>query len=156
MTPAITETCIQAGQSTTLIPVLSLIVAALAVVVGPAVSWKATKRQLVAALQKVWIEEFREEVARLLSIQLSFNALGQDFTNAGPDHEKIKEHEKIKADLNDKMSLSYYKICLLAGEKGVEHDPFLKLILDFMNKKKESKEIVEATSKILKQERCRI
>jgi len=70
-----------------LIPVLSLLVAALAVFVGPLVSWAVARRQLqisqriasrqlVGPMRQAWIHELRRALAELLSSALHYFVAG--------------------------------------------------------------------------------
>lgn len=70
-----------------LIPVLSLLVAALAVFVGPLVSWAMTRRQLEASqriasrqlvgpMRQAWINDLRAKLAELLSSALHYFVAG--------------------------------------------------------------------------------
>jgi uncharacterized ferritin-like protein (DUF455 family) len=133
----------------TAITILSLMVTALAVFV----TWRVAKRQRAATMRQAWMKEFREEVAKLLSTQLGFNALGAKYTNYPTTDPDL---ERIKSDLNDRMSLSYYKIRLLIGENAQEYKPFVAAFYDFMKAPKQDKDIVDAAIKILRDERGRI
>jgi hypothetical protein len=83
------------------IPILSLIVAALAVFFGPLISWRITKRQIessteiarlqiessaavankqiIAPMRQAWINHLRESVAELTSATLHYFNAGHDF-----------------------------------------------------------------------------
>lgn len=129
------------------IPILSLIVAAVAVVVGPSVTLYVTKRQLAAYTRQGWLKEFREETAKLLQTQLSFKALSSTFTTG--DVEK----EKLKTDLNDSLGLSYYKLSLLILETGRNQDGFVEAVRDFMKGNRQDADILDAASRIIRNER---
>lgn len=69
------------------IPILSLVVAALAVFVGPIISWKVTKRQItsslavankqiVAPMRQVWISNLRDILAELTSSAFHYYLAG--------------------------------------------------------------------------------
>src|SRR5688572_28614420 len=71
------------------IPVLSLVVAALAVVVGPLISWFIAKRQLasspevankqiVAPMRQAWINNLRDLLAELISSALHYYVAGSE------------------------------------------------------------------------------
>jgi hypothetical protein len=55
-----------------MIPVLSLLVAALAVFFGPLVTWTVARKQITVATREAWMREFREQVAALLTSTASF------------------------------------------------------------------------------------
>lgn len=90
------------------IPILSLVVAALAVFVGPVISWYAAKRQLtsslavankqiVAPMRQAWINNLRDVLSELLSSALHYYVSGyEDRTDA--------EYQRIEL-LNYKMKL---------------------------------------------------
>jgi hypothetical protein len=83
------------------IPILSLIIAALAVFFGPLISWRITKRQIessvelatlqiessaevankqiIAPMRQAWINHLRELVAELTSATLHYFKAGHDF-----------------------------------------------------------------------------
>jgi hypothetical protein len=54
-----------------MISVLSLVVAILAVFVGPSVAWAVARRQLAVTARESWMREFREQVAVLLASEIS-------------------------------------------------------------------------------------
>lgn len=61
------------------ISVLSLLVAALAVFIGPIVSWKIAKRQIAASfapMKQAWINNLRDLLAQLTSDALHYYASG--------------------------------------------------------------------------------
>ena len=71
------------------LPTLSLIVAALAVVVGPTVSWaiakrqvraslEASSRQITAPMRQAWINKLRELLAELTSSALHYYVAGYE------------------------------------------------------------------------------
>lgn len=71
------------------IPILSLIVAALAVFVGPLISWIVTKhqvnsslevanKQIIAPMRQVWINNLRDLLAELTSSALHYHGAGFD------------------------------------------------------------------------------
>jgi hypothetical protein len=72
------------------IPVLSLIVAALAVIFGPLISWRIAKRQIEASaevankqitapMRQKWINDLRDLVAELTSSTFHYFKAGHDF-----------------------------------------------------------------------------
>jgi hypothetical protein len=132
------------------IPVLSLVVAVVAVVavfVGQIVTWRVMKRQLTATTRQTWMNGFREEVAKILSLQLALKVLSKTFTTGNA------EQEKMKSDINDQMSLCYYKLQLLTGEGGQDRHLFCQLVNDFLKGSKQEDEIINEAIKILNGER---
>lgn len=72
------------------IPVLSLLIAALAVFVGPVISWKIAKsqirssvevanKQIIGPMRQAWINSLRDLVAELTSNALHYFRAGHDF-----------------------------------------------------------------------------
>ena len=81
------------------VTILSLIVAALAVVVGPMVSWKIAKRQIrssleasnkqiIAPMRQAWIDKLRELLAEFMSSTLHYWV-------AGFEDRKDKEYQRV-------------------------------------------------------------
>ena len=100
---------------------LSLIVAALAVVAAPLVSWITTKlqintslvlahdqtrtsletanKQIIAPMRQAWINKLRDLVAELISLSQRYYAVDDSFTNEGYQRLVLLE-AKIKLMLN--------------------------------------------------------
>jgi hypothetical protein len=67
----------------TLIPVLSLFVALLAVFVGPLVTWRTTRLKLEADRRSAWANEVRQKLAEFLGKTLHYYTAGfEDRTDA--------------------------------------------------------------------------
>jgi len=93
------------------IPILSLVVAALAVFVGPIISWRVAKRQLTATLasankqiiapmRQAWINRLRELLSEIASSALHYNVAGfEDRTDEEYHHLTLLEF-KIRLMLN--------------------------------------------------------
>ena len=58
------------------IPILSLVIAALAVIVAPLVSLRVTKWQILAPMRQAWINALRQNVTRLLGSASYLHASG--------------------------------------------------------------------------------
>jgi hypothetical protein len=98
----------------TTISILSLVIAALAVVIGPTVTWRVATRERAATLRQAWMRDFREEIAKLLSLQLSLTSFTQTYTN----YPKFDlEQERIKGDLNNRMKPILLHYTLVDGRK---------------------------------------
>lgn len=91
-----------------LIPILSLVVAILAVFVGPIISWKITKRQIAASLKtankqivapmrQAWINSLRDLIAEISSSALHYY-------KAGYEDRKDEEYKRL-TELEGKISL---------------------------------------------------
>jgi hypothetical protein len=95
----------------TAIPILSLVVAALAVFVGPIISWRVAKRQITATLatfnkqiiapmRQTWINNLRDLLSELTSRALHYNVAGfEERTDEEYQHLTLLEH-KITLMLN--------------------------------------------------------
>ena len=121
-----------------LVPVLSLVVAILAVFVGPMISWAIARRQLEASqriasqqligpMRQAWINELRKAVAELLSSGLHYFVAGfEDRTDQEYRRLTELEHEVILM-LNpreeDHMALlGAIRNMIAALEGGKQHD----------------------------------
>ncbi|MEK6599419.1 MAG: hypothetical protein AABY52_03640 [Deltaproteobacteria bacterium] len=91
-----------------LIPILSLVVAILAVLVGPIISWKIAKRhvasslkiankQIVAPMRQAWINSLRDLIAEISSSALHYH-------QAGYEDRKDEEYKRV-TELEGKISL---------------------------------------------------
>ena len=91
-----------------LIPILSLVVAILAVLVGPIISWKIAKRhvasslkiankQIVAPMRQAWINSLRDLIAEISSS-------GLHYYQAGYEDRKDEEYKRM-TELEGKISL---------------------------------------------------
>jgi alpha-D-ribose 1-methylphosphonate 5-triphosphate synthase subunit PhnG len=122
--------------------------------VGTFVAWRIGRGQIKATSittnRQVWIGELRQEVAKIITAQTEFDALGKIYTTGDP------EHERVKRELNDQMDMSYSKVLLLLAEREHEHDQLADVIDAFMQKRKERKDVIEATTKVLRDEHRRI
>jgi hypothetical protein len=74
-----------------LIPILSLIIAALAVLVAPAVQWRIAKRQIVAPMRQAWINELRKKLSKLLGSASYFIGRGVNLDQDSPDIRELAE-----------------------------------------------------------------
>lgn len=93
------------------IPLLSLVVAALAVFVGPLISWSIAKRQvqsslavankqIVAPMRQAWINSLRDILADLTSSALHYYVAGfEERTDEEYQHLTLMEH-KLQLMLN--------------------------------------------------------
>jgi uncharacterized protein YneF (UPF0154 family) len=92
-----------------LIPILSLIVAILAVFLGPFISWKIAKRQvssslkiankqIVAPMRQAWINSLRDLIAEISSSALHYYQTGYE--------DRKDEEYKRMTELEGKISLT--------------------------------------------------
>ena len=106
------------------IPVLSLIVAALAVFVGPLISWLVTKRQIasslevankqiIAPMRQTWINNLRDLIAELTSSALHYHVAGFE--------ERTDEEYR-------RLTLLEYKVALMLNPLEDDHRRLEELI----------------------------
>ena len=92
-----------------LIPILSLVVAILAVLVGPIISWKIAKRhvasslkiankQIVAPMRQAWINSLRDLIAEISSSGLHYYQAGYEDRK---DEEKESQGDVDENDENN-------------------------------------------------------
>ncbi len=92
-----------------LIPALSLFVSLVAVIVGPFVSLKISKRQLILPIRQKWIDDFRELMSVILSECQSVIVMTE---GCG-----ILSEEKGRQDL-------FQKLLYLEAKLGLMLDPY--------------------------------
>ena len=147
-----------------LLPLLSLIVAVLAVFFGPLISWlvaenqtkislKVANKQIIAPMRQQWINNLRDTITELLSKSVHYFASGYDERTDAEDlrmtelHNKIelviipKEHDHIKLS-----NLTNLMLETIHGENLVESKAFMKSHI----------EIKELAQKIFKDEWDRV
>jgi len=79
-----------------LIPILSLIVAALAVFFGPMISARAAKRAMLGPMRQKWINDLRELLSEISSKCLHYFQAGyEDRTDKEYQHITLLEHRII-------------------------------------------------------------
>jgi hypothetical protein len=145
----------QSASGGSMIPVLALVVAILAVFFGPLVARANTQRQIRATARETWIREFREQVAKLLSSDAALRKHATSHTTG--DHEK----ERRLAEITDAMGPCYHGIRLLIAERGQQYaDLVLKMDI-FTNASTDqvashAREFTAAATDILQRERAAI
>lgn len=106
------------------IPVLSLVVAALAVVVGPLISWLVAKhqiasslevanKQIIAPMRQAWINNLRDLVAELTSSALHYHVAG---------------FQERKDDEYRRLTLLEHKVALMLNPLEDDHKQLEQLI----------------------------
>lgn len=104
-------------EAQTWIPILSLIVAALAVFVGPFVSWrvareqtesslKAANKQIIAPMRQAWINSLRDLLAE-------FTATAMHYYLTGTEHRTDAEFERL--------TLLQHKVLLMLNPVESDH-----------------------------------
>ncbi|HEX9637730.1 MAG TPA: hypothetical protein VGB99_09360 [Acidobacteriota bacterium] len=146
-----------------LIPILSLVVAVGAVLLGPLVSWAIARRQLEAAqsianrqlvspMRQAWINELRSKLAELLSSALHYFVAGpQDRTDARYRRLAQLEQEVVlmvnPGEEEYKTLLSTIRRMVGSLEEGTQlDDQFIEL----------HKQVTELAQRILKAEWNRV
>ena len=85
------------------LPICSLIIAALAIVVAPSVSWRVARRQtetslavaqkqVIAPMRQKWIDLLRDRVAEIISTAHWFYVAGADDAATAPDGMDADDH----------------------------------------------------------------
>jgi hypothetical protein len=97
-----------------MIPVLSLVVAMLAVFFGPLVAWTVARQQIAVNAREMWLRELREQVALFMAHQ---NAIR--FYCQNPAEARGLEEEKRASERLDALFVPYSAISLLLAEKGL-------------------------------------
>lgn len=117
----------------TYLPVISLIIAAAAVIVGPMISLKISKdhrdislklatKHLVAPMRQVWIESLRDKVSEFLSLSFWYYVSGlhdHAISSDAPDYEAEEETQQSKADR--KLSFLATQIELMLNPEEADH-----------------------------------
>ncbi|OOE79972.1 hypothetical protein BZG72_13135 [Salinivibrio sp. PR6] len=119
------------------LPVISLIVAFLAVIVGPFISWKVAKlqsdnaiklakKQVVAPIRQAWIDRLRGLLSEILSVSLSYYVTGTYLHDLSLDSED--EHDKIEQLVESRLTILRSEVELLLNPFEDEHQNLLALI----------------------------
>ena len=122
----------QVSLASILIPVLSLVVAALAVFFGPLITLRISRKQfelsrriadkqIVAPMRQAWIEKLREKIAELTSSALHY--WNKDWSSI-PDATKDEEQKRL--------TRLEHEITLLINPSEAEHKELLVAIRQAM------------------------
>jgi hypothetical protein len=120
------------------LPILSLIIAAFAVIVGPFVSYKVAKnqqnnslklanKQVIAPMRQVWINNLREETSAFLSLSLWFYVSemhDHNVNNEASDEEVERDNQRLKADR--RLSFLQTKIELMLNPTEDDHTALIR------------------------------
>lgn len=93
-----------------MLPILTLIVAALAVFFGPMVIWSVAREQIAATSRASWMREFREQVSILMSTRSAFTRFMVGFTS-GNEKDEVRREEILT-----RIDQSFFTLRLLAAE----------------------------------------
>lgn len=147
------------------VPVGSLIVAAIAVVVGPLVSWRIAKhqsennlkvanKQIIAPMRQAWIDTLRDRVAEVISTAHWFYVSGQD-SAISPTTEEESDIELRRVERKLLFLINQVELMLNPNEK--KHVKLLdslnivrSTIWPGMNRAAEFPDSVEKTNAICK------
>jgi len=113
-----------ASDNVTLVTILSLVTAMLAVLFGPLISWfiakrrddislKVAKKQVVAPIRQKWIDRLRDLIAEMLSIAHYYH-----IAQAGDDS---PEGEEAETEVHKKMLFLQREVELMINPKESEH-----------------------------------
>jgi hypothetical protein len=104
--PTSTSSGVQSPSGGSMIPVLALVVAILAVFFGPLVARANTHRQIRVTTRENWMREFREQVAQFLAVIASVKTVGPALGAAE------------RSELGRTLQTSVQTVALLIAEKG--------------------------------------
>jgi hypothetical protein len=104
----------------TWISLISTCIALVAVIVGPIVSWRIAKRQVVSPTRQQWINDLRSRIADLMSAS-------HHFFVAWPGGD-LPEGEEMEAKAHRKMLFLYREIELMLNPNEKDHQVLLELL----------------------------
>lgn len=121
----------------TYLPVISLVVAFLAVIVGPFISWKIAKlqsdnaiklaqKQVIAPIRQVWIDKLRGLLSEISSISFSYYVAGTYLHDLSLDIEN--DHDKIEQLVESRLTILRSEVELFLNPYEEEHKALLDLI----------------------------
>ncbi len=141
-------------ESSEIISFLAMLVSLVAVIIGPIVTFKVAKRQIVSPIRQKWIDELRELISEYLSECEKLLVLGEDgLLNKEKTYTRLLYLEqKLKLMLNPKEErhielLGIFKKITEEIQHGVGN------IIDFGGQLKGATEV---SQKILKEEWVRV
>lgn len=106
----------------TALPALSLVVAALAVFVGPiiqvAIARKQIRATVLSANRQRWIDELRQQISEFITLAGELNALAKMGMNSG----------QTTVDKTSKMQMCRMKITLMLNPRESDHQQLLALL----------------------------
>ncbi|MEJ1371037.1 MAG: hypothetical protein RPU61_07060 [Candidatus Sedimenticola sp. (ex Thyasira tokunagai)] len=145
-------------ESSEIISFLAMLVSLTAVIVGPIVTFKVAKRQIVSPIRQKWIDELRELISEYLSECEKLLVLGEDgILNKEETDEKIftrllylEQKLKLMLNPNEERHIELLKIVKEITEE-IHHG--VGNIIDFGGKLKGATEV---SQKILKEEWVRV
>lgn len=145
-------------ESSEIISFLAMLVSLVAVIVGPIVTFKVAKRQIVSPIRQKWIDELRELISEYLSECEKLLVLGEDgILNKEETDKKIFTRllyleQKLKLMLNPNEE-RHIELLDIVKEITEEIHHGVGNIIDFGGKLKGATEV---SQKILKEEWVRV
>ncbi len=97
-----------------------MLVALCAVIVGPIVTFKVAKRQLISPMRQKWIDELRELMSQLLSESRKVVVLSEGYG--------LLDAEKTDESAFHKILYIEQKLGLMLNPNEAEHSELLKLV----------------------------
>lgn len=102
-----------------IVSIVAVMVSLVAVIVGPIVSFKVAKRQIVSPIRQKWIDELREIISEYLSESKNLIVLGED---------GMLNKEVMKEDIFKKLLYLQQKLNLMLNPNEPKHIELLELI----------------------------
>lgn len=126
-----------------IVSVLSLIVAALAVFFGPMISIRSAKRQMLGPMRQKWINELRELLAEISSKSLHYFV-------SGFENRTDEEYQNI--------TLIEHRIIFMINQNEPEHialvETIEKMVAALQFRGKSDRDFIDAYEKVLKDGRA--
>lgn len=121
-------------ESSEIISLLAMLVSLAAVIVGPIVTFKVAKRQIVSPIRQKWIDELRELISEFLSECEKLLVLGRD---------GILNQEEVDEKIFARLLYLERKLELMLNPNEGKHNELLEIV------KKTTKEIHHGTENII-------
>lgn len=125
-------------DATVIAAIIAAATALVAVVVGPIITFKASKKSMLGPMRQAWINSLRDTVADFITsiyvsqIQISGSVTGNDDIR-----------NTIEVNKRNQLEVSYRlkeKICLLINPKEVDHRELIRLVENALNASIEGRE----------------
>ncbi len=117
------------------------------------ISWLIARRQIKANVistnRHVWINELRDEIAKMTTSQAAYNKLMANFTTGNV------EQEKLESEIADRARLSHYKLRLMLSGECTDYKTLLAIVNGFMERSKTLDELINSANRVLEKERQR-
>jgi len=100
------------------ISLISAMTALVAVIVGPLISWRIAKREVVSPIRQQWINVLRAKLAEIMSTSHHFFVAWPEDVSA--------ESEQMETETHKKMLFLYREIELMLNPKEHDHTKLLE------------------------------